>query len=99
MLGFLKTLIQPLVSMVLIPWLKQKVVVTKGDQARFDLIQALAGEAADLIVLRDPDDDTSLMIQRVIEEVGNAFPTSNNRVVYRAAAVAVRRALEAYRTS
>jgi len=98
MFSFLKTLIQPLVSLVLIPWLKQKVVVTQGDQARFDLIQSLAAEAADLIVLRDPNDETSKMIQTVVDEVGAAFPTSNNRVIYRAAAVAVRRAVAAYRS-
>jgi len=76
--------------------MQQKVIVTKNDKARFDLIQALAAESADAIVANNPTDDAAILAQRVVQDVGSAFPTSNERVIYRAAASAVRRAIETY---
>jgi len=96
--SFLKSLVSPLVSLVLLPWLKNKVLKTEEDKGRFELIAAISAEAADVLVLKYPGDDIPALIDRVIEDVADAVPTTNRTVIYRAAAAAVRRAIEAYRT-
>lgn len=97
MWGFLKGLIQPIVAVVLIPWLRTKVIRTEADQNRFYLIQSIADEAAAEVVQRRPDDTVAEMIQDVIKSVGSAWPTSNEGAQYRAAARAVRDMIRRYR--
>ena len=96
--SFFKSLVAPLVSLVLLPWLQTKVLRTAEDKNRFELIAAISGEAADVLVLKYPGDDVPALIDRVIDDVANAVPTTNRTVIYRAAAAAVRRAVDSYRT-
>lgn len=95
--GFFKSLISPLVQLVLLPWLKNKVLRTDEDKNRFELIASIAAEAADVLVLAYPGDDVPLLIDKVIEDISSSVPTTSRTVIYRAAAAAVRRAVMAYR--
>lgn len=95
--GVLKTLIQPAVSLVLLPWLHGQVIQTQRDQRRFDLISAIAEEAAAEAVQRLPGSDEADLIRDVVEQVSGSFPTSNEKVLYRAVSRAVREAVRNYR--
>lgn len=95
--SFLKSLVSPLVSLVLLPWLQTKVLRTAEDKNRFELIAAISGEAADVLVQAYPGDDIPALIDRVVDDVSDAVPTTNRTVIYRAATAAVRRAIDAYR--
>lgn len=97
MWGFLKGLVQPIVGIVLIPWLKQKVIRTQADQNRFYLISSIAEEAAAEVVQRRPNDAVADLVQDVIRDVGSAWPTSNSAIIYRAASRAVRDMVRRYR--
>ena len=97
MLSFLKSLVSPLVTLVLMPWLKNKVLRSEEDKNRFELIAAISETAADALVLAYPGDDVPRLIDQVITQVTGAVPTTNKSVIYRAASAAVYRAVEAYR--
>ena len=46
MWGFIKTMVQTLISPLIILYLKTKVIKTEDDQGRYDLIAGIAMEAA-----------------------------------------------------
>lgn len=92
-----KLIAQPLISVYLIPYLLKKVIITKTDQRRYDLIAAISFEVASDLVQRYPDKEWDDLFKAVVVQVRDGVPTSNEEVIYRAAANALRTALRLYR--
>lgn len=86
----------PFVELILIPRIRNKVVRTETDRNRFDLIAAIAQEAAEEAVLHYPDTEVDDLIKKVIDTTAGAFPTSSLLVIIRACGAAVRRAYHEY---
>lgn len=103
MFGFFKLIfapiIMPLVELILIPKIRNKVIRTETDRKRFDLIAGIAQEAAEEAVLHYPDTELDDLIKKVIDTTAGAFPTSSLLVVTRACGAAVRRAYHEYHAS
>lgn len=95
--GAVKLIAQPLISIYLLPYLAKKVIVTNTDQRRYDLIAGIAFEVAADFVQRYPEREYLELLDTVIGQVRAGVPTSNEEVIYRTAANALRNAIRLYR--
>lgn len=86
MWGFLKAIVQPIVSIVIAPYLLKKVLVTKTDKDRATIIEIMAVAAARQIVRENPDAEWAELIELMVRSLADEinFPqgsTARNRIV------------------
>ena len=95
MWNFIKSAVQFVLMPVMIPWLHQKVMITKKDKERADLIKVLATEAAEMAMQKWPNKPSTDLVALIVDNVAATLPTNSRTVAYRAAWAAVRRAVAA----